>query len=46
MVILEKLRPTTAKAEIPPKYQDVDRSGLTAEIKDDENELNLELTTK
>ena len=33
-------------AQIPTKYQDVDRSGLTFEIKENENELTLELTSK
>jgi hypothetical protein len=37
-------RPARAKSQIPAKYQDVDRSGLTVEIEEDDNELTLELT--
>lgn len=33
-------------AQIPAKYQDVDQSGLTVEIKDDDNELLLELMSQ
>jgi hypothetical protein len=40
------LRPASAKVAIPAKYQDVDQSGLTFEIKDDDNELNIELTSQ
>ncbi|HEX6960596.1 MAG TPA: hypothetical protein VF175_01920 [Lacipirellula sp.] len=39
------LRPARAKpAGIPAKYQDPDRSGLSAEITEDNSELTLELT--
>jgi hypothetical protein len=44
---IQGLREQQAKAaEIPVKYQDVDGSGLTAEITEDGNELTLELTTE
>lgn len=33
-------------APIPAKYHDPDRSGLTAEIRDDSNELQLELSSR
>jgi hypothetical protein len=37
-------QPKAKPVDIPAKYQDPDRSGLTAEITDDGNELSLELT--
>lgn len=39
-------RPSREKAQIPAKYQDFDQSGLTADIKENESELTLELTSK
>lgn len=40
-----ELRPARANpADIPAKYQDPDRSGLSAEITEDDHELTLELT--
>lgn len=35
-----------SSVKIPPKYQRMDRSGLTAEITDGDNELTIELTSK
>jgi hypothetical protein len=43
---VENQRPPRATVDIPAKYRDIDRSGLTIEIKEDGNELSLELTSQ